>query len=188
MVRNPWGKGVRKLGNEIIFSATDVVNFLECEHLTSLDRINLETPLERSPDDPTMRLIQEHGTRHERQYLTSLHDGGRTIIDVSKKGVGLDQQVDATRQALADGPDVVYQAALRDGVFAGFADFLERVDLPSDLGAFSYEVVDTKLSKSPKAKYLVQLETRASTIAINADSSFTKVFHFILTGDCKLPV
>ena len=33
---------MRKVGDQIIYSATDVVNFLECEHLTSLERINLE--------------------------------------------------------------------------------------------------------------------------------------------------
>ena len=156
---------MRKLGDGVVFSATDIVNFLECEHLTSLDRINLETPLERSDDDPTMRLIQEHGTRHEKQYLASLRERGKTIVDVSEQGAGLDHQVAVTRQALACGPDVVYQAALRDGVFAGYADFLERVGRASDFGDFSYEVVDTKLSKSPKAKYLVQLAFYSSILA-----------------------
>ncbi|WP_182657441.1 TM0106 family RecB-like putative nuclease [Stenotrophomonas lacuserhaii] len=176
---------MRKLGDEVIFSATDVVNFLECEHLTSLDRINLEAPLERSPEDPTMRLIQEHGTRHEQQYLASLHDGGKTIVDVSEQGAGLDHQVAATRQALADGPEVVYQAALRDGVFAGYADFLERVDRPSDLGAFSYEVVDTKLSKSPKAKYLVQLAFYSSILA-KWQGRMPEAMHVVLGDGTRL--
>ncbi len=176
---------MRKLGDEVIFSATDIVNFLECEHLTSLDRINLETPLERSPDDPTIRLIQEHGTRHEQQYLASLHEGGKTIIDVSEKGAGLDHQVAATRQALADGPEVVYQAALRDGIFAGYADFLERVDRPSDLGAFSYEVIDTKLSKSPKAKYLIQLAFYSSILA-KWQGRMPEAMHVVLGDGTRL--
>lgn len=176
---------MRKLGDEVIFSATDVVNFLECEHLTSLDRINLETPLERSLDDPTTRLIQEHGARHEQQYLASLRESGKTIVDVSEKGAGLDHQVEATRLALAAGPDVVYQAALRDGVFAGYADFLERVDAPSDLGAFSYEVVDTKLSKSPKAKYLVQLAFYSSILA-KWQGRMPEAMHVVLGDGSRL--
>lgn len=148
---------MRKLDGQVIFSATDVVNFLECEHLTTLDRINLETPIERGTDDPTMRLIQEHGTKHELQYLQSLRESNKTIVDVSTLGNGLDEHVAATKQALTAGPDVIFQAALRDGVLAGFADFLERVEVPSDLGPYSYEVVDTKLSRSPKAKFLIQL-------------------------------
>ena len=176
---------MRKLGDEVIFSATDVVNFLECEHLTSLDRINLETPLERTADDPTMRLIQEHGTRHEQQYLASLQDEGKTVVDVSGRGVGLDDQVAATREALASGPDVVYQAALRDGVFAGYADFLERIDLPSDLGDFSYEVVDTKLSRSPKAKYLVQLAFYSAILA-KWQGRMPEAMHVVLGDGTRL--
>ena len=176
---------MRKLGDQVIYSATDVVNFLECEHLTSLDRINLETPLERTADDPTMRLIQEHGTRHEQQYLASLQNGTRTIVDVSPRGGGLDDQVAATREALASGPNVVYQAALRDGVFAGYADFLERVDLPSDLGDFSYEVVDTKLSKSPKAKYLVQLAFYSAILA-KWQGRMPEAMHVVLGDGTRL--
>ncbi len=36
-------------------------------------------------------------------------------------------------------------------------DFLRRVSTPSDLGAYGYEVVNTKLALAPKAYYLVQL-------------------------------
>ncbi|HHA2413688.1 TPA: TM0106 family RecB-like putative nuclease [Stenotrophomonas maltophilia] len=176
---------MRKLGDEVIFSATDVVNFLECEHLSSLDRINLETPLERTADDPTMRLIQEHGIRHEQLYYASLQEGGKTVVDVSGRGVGLDDQVAATREALASGPDVVYQAALRDGAFAGYADFLERVDLPSDLGDFSYEVVDTKLSRSPKAKYLVQLAFYSAILA-KWQGCMPEAMHVVLGDGVRL--
>lgn len=176
---------MRKVGDEVIYSATDVVNFLECEHLTSLDRINLETPLERAAEDPTMRLIQEHGIRHEQQYLATLRDGGKTIIDVSSLGAGLDDQVAATRKALASAPDVVYQAALRDGVFAGYADFLERVDQPSGLGHFSYEVVDTKLSKSPKAKYLVQLGFYSAILA-KWQGRMPEAMHVVLGDGTRL--
>lgn len=176
---------MRKLSNEVIYSATDVVNFLECEHLTSLDRINLETPLERTADDPTMRLIQEHGTKHEQQYLASLQDGCKTIVGVSSRGAGLDDQVAATREALASGPDVIYQAALRDGAFAGYADFLERVDQPSDLGDFSYEVVDTKLSRSPKAKYLVQLAFYSAILA-KWQGRMPETMHVVLGDGARL--
>lgn len=176
---------MRKLANVVIFSATDVVNFLECEHLTSLDRINLESPLERTADDSTMRLIQEHGTRHEQQYLASLQSSHKTIVDVSSRGAGLEEQVSTTRDAMAEGPDVIYQAALRNGVFAGYADFLERIDLPSDLGTFSYEVVDTKLSKSPKAKYLVQLAFYSSILG-EWQGRMPEAMHVVLGDGTRL--
>ena len=62
-----------------------------------------------------------------------------------------------TRQALLRGPAHIYQAAFKSGKWGGYADFLERVERPSKLGAFSYEVVDTKLKRSPDPKHLLQL-------------------------------
>jgi hypothetical protein len=41
------------------------------------------------------------------------------------------------------------------GKLFGRADFLKRVERPSKLGSFSYEVQDTKLARSPKAKFVV---------------------------------
>src|SRR6185436_4012526 len=43
------------------------------------------------------------------------------------------------------------------GHFYGRADFLRRVETPSALGNWSYEAVDTKLARTAKAKFLIQL-------------------------------
>ena len=58
---------------------------------------------------------------------------------------------------MRQGKRVLYQATFFDGAFIGHADFLRRVETPSTLGSYSYEVVDTKLALAPKAYYLVQL-------------------------------
>lgn len=172
---------MRKTGDEVVFSATDVVNFLECEHLTSLDKIHLETPGERSEDDEFNRIIQEHGLKHERRYLDSLREARKSVVDVSRPRARLEDQIALTSQAIASGPDVVYQAALRSGLFAGYSDFLERVETPSNLGAFSYEVVDTKLSRSAKATYLLQLAFYSSLLA-ELQGRMPEAMHVVL-GD-----
>ena len=52
---------------------------------------------------------------------------------------------------MRDGAEVIYQATFsRDG-WRGRADFLVRVDEPSDLGAWSYEPYDTKLARTREA-------------------------------------
>src|SRR6185295_6474021 len=48
-------------------------------------------------------------------------------------------------------------AAREPGLWGGRADFLIRVETPSKLGPWSYEVVETKLAKSTKAGALIQL-------------------------------
>ena len=49
------------------------------------------------------------------------------------------------------------QNALLGERWRGHADFLERVDRPSGLGSWSYEVADTKLARRVKPYFLVQL-------------------------------
>ena len=62
-----------------------------------------------------------------------------------------------TVEALRQGVDAVYQATFLDAPWGGRADFLVRVNTPSALGSWSYEVVETKLARSTKATALVQL-------------------------------
>ena len=50
-----------------------------------------------------------------------------------------------------DFPNIPY---LIDGDFRGEADFLIKVNTSSDLGDFSYEVYDTKVSRKPKPRHL----------------------------------
>jgi len=64
---------------------------------------------------------------------------------------------EATLTAMRRGHDVIYQGALRHGDFAGYADFLYRVETPSRFGAWSYDVADTKLARNPKPYFLLQL-------------------------------
>lgn len=156
---------MQKHDNELLFSASDVVNFLECEHLTSLDIIDLETPLPKTEDDDEARLIQVKGHAHEAAFVETLKARHATFFDVAQVGGSLEKKVESTLAAMHEGVEVIYQAALHDGRLVGHADFLRRVPWPSGLGDFSYEVLDTKLSRSPKAKFLVQLAFYSALVA-----------------------
>ncbi len=57
---------------------------------------------------------------------------------------------------MRDGAAVIYQAVFFTGRWAGYADFLLRVDAPSNLGPWSYEVADAKLARSVKAAAVLQ--------------------------------
>jgi uncharacterized protein len=146
--------------NKLVFSASDFANFLECEHLTTLDltaKLHPEIGLKRTADDDEALLVQAKGQEHESSYLKELRDKGLRIEDLSKLSGNLDDAVSATYDAMCRGVEIIYQAALRNGQFLGYADFLRRVRGASKLGEWHYEVVDTKLAKSPKAKFLIQL-------------------------------
>jgi len=147
---------MRKFENKILYSATDLNGFLGCRHNTFLDIKDLETPLPHAKDDAQMQLIQDKGLEHEHHYLESLKNTGLIVVEVPEKGT-LQERVAMTRNIMREGPDIIYQAALSKGSWHGFADFLKRVEHPSDLGAFSYEAVDTKLSKHPSPDNIMQL-------------------------------
>ncbi len=121
---------MQKNGDRLLFSASDLVAFLECEHLTTLDLINLDDPLPQAEEDEQLELIQQKGLDHERAYLERLRASGRWIVDVSEAGGGLAARLARTREAMADGADVIYQAAFRHGRYIGHADFLQKTGLP----------------------------------------------------------
>jgi len=59
----------------VIFSATDLVNYLGCRHATFLDLSNIgET--QTVSDSDTVELLKRKGIEHERRYLATLQDQG----------------------------------------------------------------------------------------------------------------
>jgi len=148
---------MQKLNHEILYSASDIVNYLECEHLITLDLIDFETPLPKAVVDEQALLIQAKGYVHEADYFASLQTRYDSVIDISANRGSLGQKIDATRQAMREGYEIIFQPTLRDGCMMGQADFLRKVAVPSALGDWSYEILDTKLARNPKAKFIVQL-------------------------------
>ena len=62
-----------------------------------------------------------------------------------------------TVEAMKRGADVIVQATFNHERWLGRADILLRVDVPSDLGDWSYEVVDTKLARETRGGTILQL-------------------------------
>src|SRR5918992_1955521 len=149
-----------------VFSATDLVGFLACEHLTALERAVLAGLVER-PDrpDPELDVIRKRGFQHEARYLDELETAGRRIVRVERlegeeRGDQVRRQAAETVAAMEAGADVVFQATFFDGLWLGYADFLLRVDdeaRPSVWGPYHYEVADTKLARHVKAGAVLQL-------------------------------
>ena len=146
---------------QFLYSASDLVKFLACRHLTQLDRERARGELERPPGvDGMLELLGRKGTEHEIAYLETLRGQfGEELVEI-KEGPDpslLDQAVTATKEAMAAGAPLIYQAAFRDGTWIGYADFLRRIDAHSDLGEWSYEPIDTKLARSVKPYFVIQL-------------------------------
>ncbi len=154
---------MQRVAGRLVYSATDLVAFLECAHLANLERAaglgQLAKPLR---PDPVLDRIAKRGIEHERRFLAALVHEGASVAEIGPdEAASPDDRLihgrDQTLQAMRSGSDVIYQAVLFDGSRLGRADFLRRVDEPSDLGGWSYEVWDTKLARHATAAAVLQL-------------------------------
>jgi predicted RecB family nuclease len=141
----------------LILSPTDLTKHLACAHITTLDLAAVVGDLS-VPDlkDESLKLIFRLGLEHEAAYLERLRASGLVIEEVSSD-LDLASQVALTEVAMRAGADVIYQAAFMHDGHRGHADFLMRVDRPSLLGSFSYDVADTKLARKMKVAAILQM-------------------------------
>jgi uncharacterized protein len=156
---------MQKLGDRILFSASDLVGHLHCRHLTELDLAVADDRLE-APNawDPFVETLRERGARHEARYIDHLKASGLDVTLI--EGVGVDEESAArTREAMAKGAKVIVQGAFRLGDWVGRTDVLRRIEEPSNLGAWSYEVIDTKLARETKGGTVLQLCLYADLVA-----------------------
>lgn len=148
---------MHKTGEQLNLSAGDLVGHLNCRYLTELDLAVAHGRLGKPRVwDPVLETLAERGALHERGYIEHLERNGlkATTID----GVGIDASaVAATREAMVRGDPVIVQAALQGGNWSGRADVLLRLERPSSLGAWSYEVTDTKLARETKGNTVLQI-------------------------------
>ena len=63
---------MQKLNGNLLFSASDLVNFLECTNLTHLDLKNFDEKLTKAEDSAQAKLIQAKGLAHEKSFLAKL--------------------------------------------------------------------------------------------------------------------
>jgi uncharacterized protein len=142
----------------MMFSATDIANFLACRHTATLDRAESKNEITKPFfKNHSVDLLRTLGLEHEQRYLRELAEkDGLAITQIDVNGRWEDAVAETVR-ALREGVDAVYQATFLDGRWGGRSDFLVRVNKPSDLGKWSYEVVETKLAHSTKSTALVQL-------------------------------
>ncbi len=148
---------MKDVGGSFELSATDLVGYLNCHHLTSLDRAVAEGALPKPKVwDPLLQILSERGAAHEQDYIAHLTKLGLDVVRIGG--------VDVTHEAVAEtlsvmrrGVPVIVQAALSHQSWNGRADVLRRVEAPSALGGWSYEPIDTKLARETKAGAVLQL-------------------------------
>jgi uncharacterized protein len=142
---------MKKECGAVIYSPSNLIRYLASPFASWLDRYYLENHGAITPDEETEeeKLLSRTGDEHEQSILSGYKTSKRGLVEIAKDDFEAAQT--ATLTAIKNKVPIIYQAALQDGVFAGFADFL-ILD-----GAGEYQVWDTKLALSPKPYYPIQL-------------------------------
>lgn len=149
----------------VIYSASDLAAAARCEYalLRSFDA-HLGWGPKVSTDDDLLARTADLGQDHEQRHLDEIR--ARTDVTVIGRPAytvaGLTTAADQTMEAVRRGDPAIYQAAMFDGRFAGFADFLTLEPGPDGQ---RYRLRDTKLSRSVKVEALLQLAAYADTLA-----------------------
>jgi predicted RecB family nuclease len=150
-------------GDSVVYSASDLAAAARCEYALLRD---FDAKLGWGPavcaDDELLARTAALGTEHERRRLDQLRDEfGDAVAVIGRPAytlAGLSAAAETTQRAIANRAPVVYQAAMFDGRFVGFADFLV-------LDGEHYRVTDTKLARSPRVTALLQLAAYADALA-----------------------
>lgn len=146
-------KGINVHLNKL--TPTQLAAHLACVHYTQLERQRRAGELSVDLSvDPRLEAMRQRGDQHEKAYLESLRHAGWTVFDLTNN-----KDPAATVEAMRKGYRAISQATLANPWFTGVADVLIRVDTPSALGSYSYEPLDTKLSRETKAGAILQLCT-----------------------------
>jgi uncharacterized protein len=148
---------MKKRGNGYALSASDLVGFLNCQYLTDLDRAVADGMRPKPASwSPALEALRERGAIHEGQFVAHLREPGHDVVVID----GVDVSPPAITQTIAAmrvGRSIIVQGALAHEGWGGRIDVLRRVDTPSTLGPWSYEVTDTKLARETKAGTVLQL-------------------------------
>src|ERR1700758_2878898 len=162
-VPRPTVAAVFMAGDSIIYSASDLAAAARCEYALLRE---FDAKLGWGPgivvEDELLARTAALGDQHERRRLDQLReefgDGVVMIGHPAYTVAALSAAAEQTQRTIGGGAPVVYQAAMFDGRFVGFADFLVREDQ-------AYRVSDTKLARSAKVTALLQIAAYADTLS-----------------------
>jgi len=146
---------------ERLLTPSKITAWLGCSHYLTLNN-EVESGLrEVAPSvmGSLADILVEKGNEHESHCLSDFEEMGKTIYQVPgrNRGESFTDWVQRVGDTTTLGFDVIYQMPFVHEGIRGIADFLVKVDEPSD-GYCGYEPVDAKLTRSRgKPGHVLQL-------------------------------
>ncbi len=136
------------------------------------------------PTELEKRLMLE-GDNHEKMLMEKFRKEGKSIVDIGTLNLSTEDKFFKTIEFMKEGIDIISQGALKNKTIRGNADFLYRVEQTSNLGDWSYEPIECKLSSKSKTTFLIQACCYCDLLE-NILGRKPKLFHLYLGGGSKL--
>ena len=170
----------KHFSGQLRYSPSDLVRYLASPFASWMDRYHLENPGAVTPDEPTQdeELIAQTGDQHERAVLQEFRSSETQVVEIPRDNFDLARR--ETLSAISAQVPIIYQAALESGPFFGYSDFL-LLDASG-----RYQVWDTKLARSPKPHYAVQLCCYSDMLAAVTGAPMPEKFGLILGAKERL--
>jgi uncharacterized protein len=148
----------------LVYSPRDLVAYLEGDFAAWCERMQVERGRAGAagsaelewviPDEDEERaLVARMGQEHENRYVSAVRERYPELVEIFRS----DLSADHTLAALRAGAPVVYQGHLRMDGWQGYPDFLFRCLGKCTFGDYHYTPWDTKLARSAKPYFLIQL-------------------------------
>ncbi len=155
---------MRPTPDNLILSASDLGGFLSCRHKTALDLAVAKKLRPKPPKypDPVLEILIARGFEHEQGYVEGHRGKGKRVVELEREDPPA-----RTVEAMRAGADMIVQGQLEHEGWGGYPGHPGACgDVPSALGDWSYEVVDTKLSRETKGTTILQLSLYSEIVGI----------------------
>jgi hypothetical protein len=130
---------MKRFRDRLLLSPSDLNAFLECEHMTALEMQRVSGALKvADSENAEAELRRTLGLDHEAAWRERFIGEGKHLVDVpgvTDTESGWHASAEATVDAMRAGADVIYQGVVLDDGWRGIADFMVRVEEPSNLGS-----------------------------------------------------
>ena len=141
---------------KFFISPSDLNNFVACKFTIKNEIKFHNKEISKIAERVNDKLWKEMGIEHEKKHFKLLKDKYKKNITI-KSDIDEKHRLNETIRAMEKGYDLIYHAYLVDGDLRGEADFLIKCDTPSDLGDYSYEVYDTKITRNLRPRHVTQI-------------------------------
>jgi uncharacterized protein len=137
-------------------TATDFFKFLNCPHWPYYDRFatKVDQKLKRNITESEQKRMND-GIDHEQRVMEDFAKG-KNLIKIEELGEP-NQLFAATKKAMEEGAEYIYQGTLLDGDWYGRPDILVRQNGASGLGNWHYVPLDIKSAHKIKDVHKYQL-------------------------------